>query len=203
MKFESKAHMAQVLIAGKRFKTTASEVEDAILFYDETKESPFRYTFNGREYDIGHIWSCFDQDIWTEVKPRHIHQELIDSYQEGQAWQYKSKRSAVWQDITSTPMWGETLDYRLHPYNDLIQAHRNGAEIQAYIVGDWVDEPNPDWHEDTQYRIKPETKTVYEWMCKARHSGAWFLAINTEDEAKVLFPDNERYKTGRSWEVEV
>jgi hypothetical protein len=74
----------------------------------------------------------------------------MDTYQDGQAWQYRIDDAADWlnlftQFVYQQPAWNEDTQYRLHPHNDLIQAHRNGAKIQAYICGDWVEEPNPDW----------------------------------------------------------
>jgi hypothetical protein len=156
------------------------------------------------------IWNEYDKDIWTEVKPRHIHQDLIDSYQEGQVWQYRNDGDANWINLSTRcvyrqPAWKEDTQYRLHPHNDLIQAHRNGAKIQTYICGDWVEEPNPDWYEDTQYRIKPLTKTVYEWMFNPKCSNNWVVIseLMSEEKAERYFIENGYRKTGRSWEIEV
>jgi hypothetical protein len=204
MKFDSKAHMAQELINGKRF-TGNSEF---VIYYDPTRVNPFRCNSD----EMNHIWDAYYLDIWDEDKSRHIHQDLIDSYREGQAWQYKgaTKNTSFWSDSIddegnwSEPSWLSSVQYRLHPHNDLIQAHRNGAKIQAYICGDWVEEPNPDWYEDTQYRIKPSTKIVYEWMYKPKSGNNWFIAYMLMDEklAKVELAKYEYRKTGRTWEVE-
>jgi len=211
MKFESKAHMAQELLAGKRFEATASEiVEDAILFYDETKEPPFRYTFNGSEYDIGHIWSYFDQDIWTEVKPRHVHQDLIDIYKEGQTWQFKPIGRTLWENcryrsgIWHKPDWREDAEYRLHPHNDLIQVTKAGDSIQCLSANTWVDVQEPAWSEDCKYRIKPATKILHEWYVKT-HDKVWYIneVLMTEEEIASKEWAIEYKKTGRSLEVEV
>ena len=56
-----------------------------------------------------------------------------------------------------------------HKHYEYIVAWAKGAEIQRrYILTDvvtglaekyWKDEPNPDWHEDDVYRLKPVYKT--------------------------------------------
>jgi hypothetical protein len=200
MKFESKAHMAQALLDGKRFVTDLG-VE---IYYDESFTNPFRYGGDG----ILAAWGAYERDIWTEVKPRHVHQDLIDSYQDGQVWQYRHNTNAKWLDLSNhltswQPDWDEDTQYRLHPHNDLIQAHKNGAKIQAKKSGDWVEEPNPDWHEGTEYRIKPATKTVYEWMYHDQGIDNWVTSIYLMNEftAEIFFADTLYQKTGRSWEV--
>jgi hypothetical protein len=228
MKFESKAHMALALIAGNRFK--AQTRDGGTLHYDERYTNPFRY---GEEPAIG-VWHLYGEDIWEEVathrmpifngawdlcqrivveeaKPRHVHQHLIDSYIPGQAWQCMPAGASTYCDrnihgVWVEPVWNESTAYRLHPHNDLIQAHRNGAKIQAHICGDWVEEPKPDWYEDTEYRIKPATETVYEWMCKPKSGHTWALEellMGEEEAEKYYYPDHDYRKTGRSWEVEV
>jgi hypothetical protein len=202
MKFESKAQMAQELIAGKRFINKTGEV----LHYDGNRPySPFRLGENSMNVS----WESYNQDIWTEIKPRHVHQDLIDSYQDGQVWQYRHNTNANWLDLSNhltswQPDWDENTQYRLHPHNDMIQAHRSGAKIQAHILGEWVEATNPNWNEDVQYRIKPATKVLHEWMYKARFSKKMLVEtlLMTEEEAKEAFDDQPYQKTGRSWEVE-
>jgi hypothetical protein len=225
MRFNSKAHMALELITGNRFKNH----EGGVIHYDACFTDPFRYNTD----DMRTVWDAYGDDVWEEVtthrmpifngawdlcqrtvveeaKPRHVHQDLIDSYQDGQVWQYRHNINAKWLNLSNhltswQPDWEEDTQYRLHPHNDLIQAHRNGAKIQAYIGGDWIEEPNPDWYEDTEYRIKPATKTIYEWMFKPKLSNDWVItsALMSEEEAKGPFVECEYHKTGRSWEVEV
>jgi hypothetical protein len=225
MQFNSKGHMALALLEGKRFKNPRG----VVIYYDANLQNPFRCGLNAMD----RVWEDYSDDIWEEVetgpipvingawdlcrrsaaeesKPRHVHQDLIDSYQDGQVWQYRHNINAKWLDpsnhLTSwQPDWEEDTQYRLHPHNDLIQAHRNGAKIQAHICGDWVEEPDPDWYEDTEYRIKPDTKTVYEWMSKQHLDGAWVTTslLMSEEEAKRHFVGYEYQKTGRYWEVEV
>jgi hypothetical protein len=203
MKFESKAHMAQELIAGKRFINKTGEV----LHYDGNRPySPFRLGENSMNVS----WENYNQDIWTEIKPRHIHQDLIDSYQDGQVWQYRHNSKANWLDLSNhlmswQPDWDENTQYRLHPHNKFIQAYRNGAQIQVYNHGKWVDIPDPSWHEDDQYRIKPATKIVYEWMFKSKFENKWMIeeVLLDEEEAKGHFEKHEYRKTGREFEVEV
>jgi hypothetical protein len=225
MKFENKVHMALELIAGKRFKK--KDGSGYILHYDECHTIPFRY---GEEPALG-IWKMYGEDVWEEVTTHlmpivngpwdlcqrvvvevaapHVHQHLIDSYTAGQAWQFMAsgtkdycdcKRGDSWIE----PEWNESTAYRLHPHNDLIQAHTNGAKIQAYICGDWVEEPNPDWYTDTEYRIKPATKVVHEWAFKSKLNDKWTISsvLFTEEEAKDTFRGHEYHQTGRSWEVD-
>jgi hypothetical protein len=293
MKFNSKAHLAKELIAGKQF---ADDIE-VVVYYDEKLPNPFRYGSN----EMRGIWDDHSKDIWTEVQPRHIHQDLIDSYKEGQAWQYRDNSDANWRDLSNClaswePSWKKDTQYRLHPHNDLIQEHRKGATIQsyvrgeweeepnpdwsedtqyrikprhihqdlidsykegqawqfslpsmggaymdvvaqgewiepawdenttyrlhphnaiiqehckgtpiqAYICGDWIEEPLPDWYNDTQYRVKPTTETLYEWIFKTKYKSNWMVEsfLLSEEEAKHHFDKHEYRKTGRSWEVE-
>jgi hypothetical protein len=204
MKFNSKAHMAQELIAGKRFENHVG----GVIFYDASSYNPYRYD----EDEMSGVWDTYCKDIWTEIEceERHVHQDLIDSYKEGQAWQYSippmcdfysdCKKDGAWVE----PEWSEDSIYRLHPYNDLIQAHRNGAEIQYNtFCGKWVDTANPNWLEVIRFRIKPTPKVVYEWMYKSKFTNKWLVedVLMCEKEAKDRFRKREYRKTGRSWEV--
>jgi hypothetical protein len=203
MKFKSKAHMAQELMAGKRF---ADDI-DVVVYYDEKLPNPFRYGSN----EMLSIWDDYSKDIWTEVKPKHVHQDLIDSYQDGQVWQYRHNINADWLDLSNhltswQPDWKEDTQYRLHPHNDLIQAYHNGAKIQVYSNSEWVDiELEPYWHEASQYRIKPLTKIVYEWAAETGFSHRLMIIplLMSEEEASEYFHGRKYRKTGRSWEVEV
>jgi hypothetical protein len=223
MKFDSKAHMVRELLAGKRFKDRTRN--NGILYYDERLINPFQY---GKEPAFG-IWQMYDKDIWEEaestntpvingsfdlcqrttveeVKPRHVHQDLIDSYQEGQLWQFKRPNQKDWDNVLiSKPRWCPSSNYRLHPHDGLIQAHSRGAKIQVYSNDEWVDiELEPCWHEASQYRIKPLTKTVYEWMFIPKLGNTWELEekLMSEEESNKYYGTSYDYrKTGRSWEV--
>jgi hypothetical protein len=57
-----------------------------------------------------------------------------------------------------------------HKHADLIKAWADGAEIQVYSGGYWVDTA-PSWNETDQYRIKPEkdypkSSLSYDSLCK-------------------------------------
>jgi hypothetical protein len=211
MKFESKAHMAQELIAGKRFRNN----DNTEIFYSENRSQPFRVDNPNWENSVSmsSFWSSFDQDVWTEVKPRHVHQDLIDSYQEGQAWQYRPTCSPRWENCRYRsggwykPEWREDVEYRLHPHNELIQAHFNGAEIQYYTHGDdeycWVDDPTPCWNTYLKYRIKPKQATLYEWMYLVSTIWNVYPSLYTEEDAAEHFGSMVHKKTGRSFEVAV
>jgi hypothetical protein len=200
MKFDSKAHMAQELIAGKKFTSHLG----GTIHYDPSEDltCPFRYG----DKSIGGVWELYNRDIWEEVKSHHVHQDLIDSYQEGQLWQFKGPDQKDWDSILiSRPRWCPSFSYRLHPHDGLIQAHSRGVKIQEYIHGKWVESTNPSWDEDIQYRIKPNTKTVYEWMFNPKCSNNWVIIseLMSEEKAERYFIENGYRKTGRSWEVEV
>jgi hypothetical protein len=64
MKFDSKKHMAQALLEGRRFKNKAG----TLLHYDESKPySPFRIG----EVSASAQWDSYNEDIWEEV-PRPV-----------------------------------------------------------------------------------------------------------------------------------
>jgi hypothetical protein len=205
MKFESKAHMAQELMSGKCFKLG----DKGVVYYDEKSTRPFRF----EKSDIGNLWNLYNQDVWTEIGTEHVHQDLIDSYQEGQAWQYKgaTKNTSFWSDSIDDdgdwcePSWLSSVQYRLHPHNDLIQAFNKGAKIEYLAKNGWAETTHPTWNEDTQYRIKPVTKIVYEWMFKSKYADNWKIEslLFSEEEAKEHFKEHTYCKTGREFEVEV
>jgi hypothetical protein len=204
MKFKSKAHMVQELIAGKRFLDTESR-DKSIIYYDPDAPSPFRYG----NLSMAAVWNRFYKDIWQEIESSHVHQDLIDSYKEGQAWQYKEAHQAAWHnsknaDTWMSPVWNETTEYRLHYHNDLIQEFNAGADIEFFddYHNKWVSASSPTWDEGTKYRIKAKTKTVYEWM--ACYDGKWRISgtVMTEAHAAKCFNLAAEYqKTGRSFEV--
>jgi hypothetical protein len=68
MKFESKAHMAQELINGKRFTNNG----EFVIYYDPTHVNPFRCNSD----EMSHIWDTYYLDIWAEDNPQHVHQDL-------------------------------------------------------------------------------------------------------------------------------
>lgn len=155
------------------------------------------YSLGGRVYPTGHS----NKDLVSMVSR---HQHFIDSYDPEDTWQWSRIGKNAWA-ADATPSWDEKLDYRLHPHNDLIKAQRNGAKIESYIYGEWIEEPAIDWYEDTQYRIKsePKTKTVYEWVHEANVGNVnYFVSSWVADEDVEHFfgldATKQKYKTGRS-----
>lgn len=225
MKFSSKEHFIRALLSGKQFRM----VGGGVAYFDASATNPFRYGTG----TMDKLWNVYSQDVWEEVTPtciingawdlcqhprkakgadeRHVHQDLIDTYKMGQAWQYlEPDTDCVWKDCKSCstwiePSWNTRNKYRIHPHNDLIQAHKNGAKIQAFINGECVDDDNPTWDTKITYQLKPATKLIYEWMFKSPVTGAWNIvdSLMTEDEARRHFTVTKHEKTGRSWEVEV
>lgn len=47
-----------------------------------------------------------------------------------------------------------------HKHADLIHAWADGAEIEYLHEGVWWLTTTPQWHEDTQFRIKPKEKEI-------------------------------------------
>jgi hypothetical protein len=183
---------------------------DICQFIDTSKQ--WVYLLN---YEIAPVTHWARLPVYKKEKLIRIHQCLIDSYKAGQAWQFSlphtggeymdCKINGAWIE----PSWDDSNTYRLHPHNELIQAYNNGTKIQAYIcdehIEQWEDVTDPCWYEDIEYRIKPATKTVYEWMSKQHLDGAWVTTslLMSEEEAKRHFIGYEYHKTGRSWGVEV
>jgi hypothetical protein len=183
---------------------------------------------NGAQIEWWHDrsgWIANDSIGWFahikyRIKPEHkqnAHRTLIESYQIGQAWQRRAGHESSWANIRDInnvwlePQWLFNYEYRLHPQNDLIQAHENGAVLQVFDGDVWVTMTDTiGWYADMQYRIKPEevekpkTKIVHEWMI--RKHGTWTIDVNlyTEDEATDAFSAEfivSYQKTGRSWEL--
>ena len=162
------------------------------------------FTTNGTEYAT----VCSNRDLVAMVSR---HAELKKTWKEGDVWQVRENH-IPWSTISHEPAWDEETDYRLHPHNDLIKAHKKGAKIEVFSYDGvspepyWYNDPNPAWDEHLQYRIKPTTKTVYEWLYKYPRDKDWKLALRllTQD---VIAAESQQYgfaykKTGRSWEVE-
>ena len=134
------------------------------------------------------------------------HQHLIDSYDPEDTWQYRYGNTDSWRTVIANPVpFDEDAEYRLHPHNDLIKARKKGAKIETMEVdGTWHEVDNPNFYEDWEYRVKPTTKTVYEWMYKL-HGANHFEFIAFADGDNIQYGEYPvvMIKTGRSWEVEV
>jgi len=98
------------------------------------------------------------------LKPqRHVHQDLIDAFENGAKIEYRDDYSEDWT-TTRAPAWGTDTQYRIKPerhvHQDLIDAWKNGAKIQWRndSHGKWIDEHTPMFNTNSVYRIKPEPK---------------------------------------------
>ena len=179
---------------------------------------------NITSYSLRGTYRSSKESDYDLVSMASRHQHLIDSYNPDDTWQFRKTIEKGWDTLQNTdPQWLEDYDYRLHPHNDLIKAWKKGAKIEEVIEqfvasfsfeGDhtgfklktyYVDNPKPTWDEGKKYRIKPSTKTVYEYIVK-NDLGTWSLynALIEEDEAEDYFKRFKGFvKTGRSWKVEV
>jgi hypothetical protein len=88
MKFESKAHMAQELMAGKKFRNTYGD----IIHYDSSQVVPFMF----ESEPMLLIWDAWEDDIWEEVKPRRtttVYEWMLQSIDD--SWYVTSKLMTV------------------------------------------------------------------------------------------------------------
>ena len=195
--------------------------EAKFLYYDESiKEKDFRLgaVANGQVLLLhASGWGeAPEKEFKTRhdlvaMKPKaHKHQALMDSYQEGQAWQWDDGDGSGWRNgvhkgLWEEPSWDERLEYRLHRHNELIQAFKRGEQIQRLDFGcEWVDVEYPSWYGSAQYRIKPKTKTVYEWIATCG-AGVWHVddELLTEEAAALKYGTTCEYKkTGRTFVVD-
>ena len=77
----------------------------------------------------------------------------------------------VWKDCYNADNHGTISD----PYAHLKEAQARGEVIQCKEFGkEWEDYPRPMWsHAPECYRIKPKTKTLYQWAVNS--SGSWSI----------------------------
>lgn len=172
-------------------------------------------------------WASYHQGVepeWNENSNYrlHPHNDLIKAWKKGAKIQV-SKNEQYWHD-NENPEWNEKLHYRIKPeyeftypiykknketgdlfrFTALTVARRLFFNNEYGVEYDSHTEHTSDiWQDWTPPEDTPQTKTVYEWMCRAE-SGNWIVQnkLLTEDQAT-----NECWieyrKTGRSWEVEV
>jgi len=71
-----------------------------------------------------------------------------------------------------------------HKHRKLIKAWADGASIQYHDNFKWVDcNPNPEWKDDHEYRIKPEPKKMYVRLYKIK-SGL-IVSVPTIDNSSI------------------
>ena len=72
---------------------------------------------------------------------------------------------------------------------ELIKKWADGAEIQGFHQGFWIDTQFPVWSERGEYRVKPEPEPLVERECKIvlSHSAGVFLYAAAPDEANCVF----------------
>jgi len=75
------------------------------------------------------------------------------------------------------------------------KAWADGAKIEYNCLGGWVDSDKPRWHEENEYRIKPEKKQpVVRWLWAYKHNKWWQIAsLFMTDEEVQKFPDPSNY----------
>lgn len=116
------------------------------------------YFENGALYD----YKKSEEDL---VGMMSRHQHMIDNYDTRNTYQISPVGENVWS-YCPFPVWDDTVDYRLHPHNDIIKAWHKGAKIEVFSHDGvnpepyWYSDPNPIWDESLQYRIKPEVSLI-------------------------------------------
>jgi len=149
----------------------------------------------------------------------------IDGLEDWQLWQYRVKGSGKWIDFTKGS--GIPFDccdsnqYRRHPHADNIIAYHKCSERdkkrwQSSYAGRWSDcKREPAWHDDCEYRLKPETIKINgkEYAAPLRVApdlGAiyWTIAFNNggfvcnKSEWDDLIMDNGRFNANNCFATE-
>lgn len=105
------------------------------------------------------------------------------------------REATVYEAIDSIRHHSQEKQMKPRPHADLIKAWADGAEIQVKARGDggfiWTDLGTPGWHEDNEYRIKPENKVYYVAVAYFKENVPSYLACFEPDDAsyKHVKPD--------------
>lgn len=132
--------------------------KDVISFLATTRIGRVVY-----EYSDNAIGFNFPADMAHSYEMVSRHQALIDAYDPEDTWQWKPMGAEKWDIVVTAPTWDEETDFRLHPHNSLIKAHKKGAKIEKLCDDVW-EEVVPLWYEDAIYRIKPEPEPEPEFV---------------------------------------
>jgi len=143
----------------------------------------------------------------------------IDGLEAWQLWQYMNLGS--WYCCNNTPFLCLDLIYRRHPHADNIIAYHKCSERdkrrwQSSYAGRWSDcKREPAWHDDCEYRLKPETIKINgkEYAAPLRVApdlGAiyWTIAFNNggfvcnKSEWDDLIMDNGRFNANNCFATE-
>ena len=72
-----------------------------------------------------------------------------------------------------------------HKWHKEIKAWADGAEIEVYMLDKWTDIDTPQWHQDNEYRIKPQLKQpqyLYVYRMAGQHN-VEFRFLDTKTDA--------------------
>jgi hypothetical protein len=151
------------------------------------------YTFNKPE-----DWEIYDN--FKDLKRVHEEGARIELY---------DTQLEVWVETTD-PIWSDNIEYRIKgditfkewgKYKDLIKAWWDGAEMEYYNTysSRWLKEPNPEWTEYTDYRIK-DGIAVEEWDRWKKLIKKWWRGAN------IQFKHNSKWEDVRdnlpTWSLE-
>ena len=126
--------MTLKLEVGKKYRNRKGEVIE-ITEYDHGHVMPFGSHFN----NIDEIWYMQNGRFFSN---REDDNDLIEEVIEP-------------QELAQEPVKNP------HKHAELIKAWADGAEIETKnenVVGGWVSQGKPEWHDDWEYRIKPAPK---------------------------------------------
>ena len=93
-----------------------------------------------------------------------------------------------------------------HKHCDLIVAWANGADIQFFDDGQWIDcnENNPRWHEEMRYRVKPKIVKREGWVTIHRDAGGTYvLFYETKQKADSATRLHKKSCIRIEWEEEI
>ena len=147
---------------------------------------------------------CYDYDgegPFDLVSMVSRHQHLIEAYNPEDTWQSRLAGSDIWCTFSGKPNFFDSSDYRIHPHNDLIKAHRNGAKIETMKDdGTWYEVDEPTFSVCWNYRIKPEP-TIHCLVYDAkRFSHEQTTAVRARVVEKEVAEANG-WKIIQEWEV--
>lgn len=150
------------------------------------------YEYESEGYD-----SSFGNSTLAHLNKWYVmvsrHQAFIDSYDPEDTWQSKHPCGEYFVTLTTQPDWDENFEYRIHPHNHLIKAHKKGAKIQVFCdkLECFVD-CTPFFDEDKVYRIKSEhPNPIYKKLI----NDVLVLKFHGLTDAEVIVP-NHHYNIG-------
>ena len=141
------------------------------------------------------------------------HAELKKTYVEGDVWQHRPHESEPWETLEQEPQWLDVFDYRIHPLNDFIKAHKADEKVmwQDAIIGKSFDWDHPKWEPANFSKKKKKDKShkvgdlVMVWDCDIKDAKLKRIDRITSDNRCVTESGYhwEHYLTLKQWAKKV